>query len=85
MSGKVPKRVSSERTGGSREGTRIVNGVKMNEGAVLLGLVGSVGHSRTTWNTLKKKSFTSELQVDCKEGKIPQSTCKTITNSMKLF
>jgi hypothetical protein len=85
MSGKVPKRVSSERTAGSREGTRIVNGVKMNEGAVLLGLVGSVGHSRTTWNTLKKKSFTSELQVDCKEGKIPQSTCKTITNSMKLF
>jgi hypothetical protein len=85
MSGKIPKRVSSERTAGSREGTRIVNGVKMNEGAVLLGLVGSVGHSRTTWNTLKKKSFTSELQVDCKEGKIPQSTCKTITNSMKLF
>ena len=85
MSGKVPKRVSSERTAGSREGTRIVNGVKMNEGAVLLGLVGSVGHSRTTWNILKKKSFTSELQVDCKEGKIPQSTCKIITNSMKLF
>ena len=85
MSGKIPKRVSSERTAGSREGTRIVNGVKMNEGAVLLGLVGSVGHSRTTWNKLKKKSFTSELQVDCKEGKIPQSTCKTITNSMKLF
>ena len=55
MSGKVPKRVSSERTAGSREGTRIVNGVKMNEGAVLLGLVGSVGHSRTTWNILKKK------------------------------
>jgi len=85
MSGKVPKRVSSERTAGSREGTRMVNGVKMNEGAVLLGLVGSVGHSKSTWNTLKKKSFTSELQVDCKEGKISQSTCKTITNSMKLF
>tara|TARA_B000000475_G_C15975179_1_gene438651 strand:+ start:410 stop:667 length:258 start_codon:yes stop_codon:yes gene_type:complete len=85
MSGKVPKRVSSERTAGSREGTRIVNGVKMNEGAVLLGLVGSVGHTKSTWNTLKKKSFTSELQVDCKEGKISQSTCKIITNSMKLF
>ena len=66
MSGKVPKRVSSERTAGSREGTRMVNGVKMNEGAVLLGLVGSVGHSKSTWNTLKKKSFTSELQVDSK-------------------
>ena len=85
MSGKVPKRVSSGRTAGSREGTRIVNGVKMNEGAVLLGLVGSVGHTKSTWNTLKKKSFTSELQVDCKEGKISQSTCKIITNSMKLF
>ena len=85
MSGKVPKRVSSERTAGSREGTRIVNGVKMNEGAVLLGLVGSVGHTKSTWNTLKKKSFTSELQVDCKEGKISQSTCKIIINSMKLF
>ena len=85
MSGKVPKRVSSERTAGSREGTRIVNGVKMNEGAVLLGLVGSVGHTKSTWNTLKKKAFTSELQVDCKEGKISQSTCKIITNSMKLF
>tara|TARA_B100000925_G_scaffold256493_1_gene210361 strand:- start:695 stop:952 length:258 start_codon:yes stop_codon:yes gene_type:complete len=85
MSGKVPKRVLTERTGGSREGSRIVNGVKMNEGAVTLGLVGSVGHSNSAWRSLKTKSFTSELQVDCKEGKIPQSTCNTITNSMKLF
>ena len=85
MSGKVPKRVSSERTAGSREGTRIVNGIKMNEGAVLLGLVGSVGHGGSAWRTLKKKSYVSELQVDCKEGKIPETTCKTITNSMKLF
>jgi len=71
MSGKVPKRVSSERTAGSREGTRIVNGIKMNEGAVLLGLVGSVGHGGSSWRTLKKKSYVSELQVD---RKISQST-----------
>ena len=57
----------------------------MNEGAVTLGLVGSVGHRNTAWTQLKKRSFTSELQVDCKEGKIPQSTCSVITNSMKLF
>ena len=57
----------------------------MNEGAAMLGLVGSVGHRNTAWTQLKKRSFTSELQVDCKEGKIPQSTCATITNSMKLF
>ena len=49
MSGKVPKRVLTERTGGSREGSRIVNGVKMNEGAATLGLVGSVGHRNTAW------------------------------------
>ncbi len=85
MSGKVPKRVLTERTGGSREGSRIVNGVKMNEGVATLVLVGSVGHRNTTWTQLKKRSFTSELQVDCKEGKIPQSTCDVITNSMKLF
>jgi len=85
MSGKVPKRVLTERTGGSREGSRIVNGVKMNEGAAMLGLVGSVGHRNTAWTQLKKRSFTSKLQVDCKEGNIPQSTCATITNSMKLF
>ena len=85
MSGKVPKRVLTERTGGSREGSRIVNGVKMNEGAAMLGLVGSVGRRNTVWTQIKKRSFTSELQVDCKEGKIPQSTCDTITNSMKLF
>ena len=57
----------------------------MNEGAAMLGIVGSVGHKNTSWTQLKKRSFTSELQVDCKEGKIPQSTCDTITNSMKLF
>ena len=85
MSGKVPKRVLAERTGSSREGSRIVNGVKMNEGSVTLGLIGSVGHRNTSWTQLKKRSFTSELQVNCKEGKIPQSTCKIITNSMKLF
>ena len=85
MSGKVPKRVLTERTAGSREGSRIVNGVKMNEGAAMLGLVGSVGHRNTSWTQLKKRSFTSELQVECKEGKIPQSTCNVITNSMKLF
>ena len=49
MSGKVPKRVLTERTGGSREGNRIVNGVKMNEGSVMLGLVGSVGHRNSAW------------------------------------
>ena len=85
MSGKVPKRVLTERTGSSREGSRIVNGVKMNEGAVVLGLVGSVGHKNTSWTQLKKRSFTSELQVDCKEGNLSQATCNTITNSMKLF
>ena len=85
MSGKVPKRVLTARTEGSREGSRIVNGVKMNEGAAMLGLVGSVGRRNTAWTQIKKRSFTSELQVDCKEGKIPQSTCATITNSMKLF
>ena len=85
MSGKVPKRVLTERTGGSREGSRIVNGVKMNEGAAMLGIVGSVGHRNTSWTQLKKRSFTSILQVDCKEGKIPQSTCVNITNSLKLF
>ena len=57
----------------------------MNEGAAMLGLVGSVGRRNTAWTQIKKRSFTSELQVDCKEGKIPQSTCDTITNSMKLF
>ena len=66
-------------------GNIYVNGIKMNEGAVLLGLVGSVGHGGSAWRTLKKKSYVSELQVDCKEGKIPETTCKTITNSMKLF
>mgnify|MGYP001163503595 CR=1 FL=1 len=85
MSGKVPKRILTERTGSSREGSRIVNGVKMNEGAAMLGLVGSVGHRNTAWTQLKKRSFTSELQVDCKEGKINKSTCDIITNSMKLF
>ena len=85
MSGKVPKRVLTERTGGSRECSRIVNGVRMNEGAAMLGLVGSVGRRNTAWTQIKKRSFTSELQVDCKEGKIPQSTCDTITNSLKLF
>ena len=85
MSGKVPKRVLLERTVGSREGNRVVNGVKMNEGAVTLGLVGSVGHRNTAWTQLKKRAFTSQLQVECKEGKIPQSTCTVITNSMKLF
>ena len=85
MSGKVPKRVLTERTGGSREGSRIVNGVKMNEGAAMLGIVGSVGHKNTSWTQLKKRSFTSELQVDCKEGNLSQTTCDTITNSMKLF
>lgn len=82
MSGKVPKRVLTERTAGSREGNRIVNGVKMNEGSVMLGLVGSVGHRNTAWTQLKKRSFTSELQVDCKEGNIPQSTCDIISNSL---
>ena len=53
MSGKVPKRVLTERTGGSREGSRIVNGVKMNEGAAMLGIVGSVGHKNTSWTQLK--------------------------------
>ena len=57
----------------------------MNEGAAMLGLVGSVGHRNTAWTQLKKRSFTSELQVDCKEGKINASTCDTITASMKLF
>ena len=85
MSGKVPKRVLTERTGGSREGSRIVTGVRMNEGAAMLGIVGSVGHKNTSWTQLKKRSFTSKLQVDCKEGKIPQSTCVNITNSLKLF
>ena len=85
MSGKVPKRVLTERTGGSREGSRVVNGVKMNEGAAMLGLVGSVGHSNAAFRSIKNKSFTSQLQVDCKEGKLAQSTCNTITNSMKLF
>ena len=60
MSGKVPKRVLTERTGGSREGSRIVNGVKMNEGAAMLGLVGSVGRRNTAWTQIKKSSF------DCK-------------------
>ena len=85
MSGKVPKRVLTERTGGSREGSGIVNGVKMNEGAAVLGLVGSVGRRNTAWTQIKKRSFTSELQVDCKEGNLSQTTCDTITNSMKLF
>ena len=62
-----------------------MNGVIMNEGAAMLGLVGSVGHRNTAWTQLKKRSFTSELQVDCKEGKINASTCDTITASMKLF
>lgn len=82
MSGKVPKRVLTERTAGSREGNRIVNGVKMNEGSVMLGLVGSVGHRNTSWTQLKKRSFTSELQVNCKEGTIPQSTCDIISSSL---
>ncbi len=51
----------------------------------MLGLVGSVGHSYAAWRSVKNKSFTSELQVDCKEGKLTQSACNTITNSMKLF
>ena len=85
MSGKVPKRVLTERTGGSREGSRIVNGIKMNEGAAMLGLVGSVGRRNTAWKQIKKRSFTSELQVNCKEGTTPQGTCDIITASMKLF
>ena len=68
-----------------KRGSRIVNGVKMNEGAAMLGLVGSVGHRNTSWTQLKKRSFTSEFTVDVKKVKIPQSTCDTITNSMKLF
>ena len=67
------------------EGSGSGNGIKMNEGAAMLGLVGSVGHKSTTWTQLKKRSFTSELQVDCKEGKIDEPTCVNITNSMKLF
>ena len=55
MSGKVPKRVLTERTGGSREGSRIVNGVKMNEGAATLGLVGSVGTQKYSLDPIKKK------------------------------
>ena len=62
MSGKVPKRVLTERTGGSREGSRVVNGVKMNEGAAMLGLVGSVGHSNAAFSFNKKISpFTSPI------------------------
>ena len=41
----------------------------MNEGAAMLGLVGSVGHRNTAFGSIKNKSFTSQLQVDCKEGK----------------
>ena len=93
MSGKVPKRVQQARTSMGTTGNRTVNGKYMQEGQTMLTLASSVGRSRALWRSVKKRNFSSFLQIDCKEGvtrnsantepdAISSSTCETITDSL---
>ena len=89
MSGYVPKRVRETKTAMGTTGDR----KGMNEGQTMLTLASSVGRSRALWRSVKKRNFSSFLQINCKEGvtrnsantepdAISSSTCETITDSL---
>tara|TARA_B110001454_G_C12697826_1_gene425223 strand:- start:483 stop:752 length:270 start_codon:yes stop_codon:yes gene_type:complete len=89
MSGYVPKRVRQARTAMGTVGDR----KGMHEGQTMLTLASSVGRSRALWRSIKKRNFSSFLQINCKEGVmrnkantdpevITKSTCETITETL---
>ena len=80
MSGYVPKRVANTKTAMGSTDQR-----PEGSGSVMLGLVGSVGRSRAMWRAIKKKSYISMVQKDCKQNVLDQTTCNNITNSLRLF
>ena len=93
MSGYVQKRVQQARTSMGTTGNRTVNGKYMQEGQTMLTLASSVGRSRALWRSVKKRNFSSFLQINCKEGVmrnkantdpevITETTCETITETL---
>ena len=80
MSGYVPKRVANTKTAMGSTDQR-----PEGSGSVMLGLVGSVRRSIAMWHAIQKKSYTSLVQKDCKQGNLTETTCNDIANSFKLF
>ena len=64
MSGYVPKRVSMTKTAMGTTDQR-----PKNAGSVMLGLEGSVGHSRAAWRSIRRRGYSSMISKNCKEGK----------------
>ena len=64
MSGYVPKRVPNTRTAMGSTDQR-----PASSGSVMLGLEGSVGHSRAAWRSIKRRGYSSMLLKNCKQGK----------------
>ena len=78
MSGYVPKRVSNTRTAMGTTDQR-----PAGSGSVMLGLVGSVGLSRSSWRATKKKAYTSIVQKDCKQNVLTTAECVTISENIR--
>jgi len=78
MSGYVPKRVSNTRTAIGTTDKR-----PTGSGSVMLGLVSSVGSSRSAWRATKNRAYTSIVQKDCKQNVLTTSECVTVSNNIR--
>ena len=78
MSGYVSKRVSNTRTAMGTTDQR-----PTGSGSVMLGLVSSVGSSRSAWRATKKRAYTSIVQKDCKQNVLTTSECVTVSNNIR--
>ena len=78
MSGYVPKRVSNTRTAMGTTDQR-----PTGSGSVMLGLVSSVGSSRSAWKKKKKRAYTSIVQKDCKQNVLTPAECVALSNNIR--
>lgn len=67
MSGYVPKRVASTRTAIGSTDQR-----PEGSGSVMLGMLSSVGRTTSAWNAIRRRSYVSSKQKDCKQGKLSE-------------